>query len=121
MDESQRPEKVIFMSITDGEHNTNKLDGISYENTNYNLKEKIQHQENIYKWQFVYLGANQDAYASGDIYGVSKMKSMNFGANSRGIETVYKNISSATRRYRTSATSDFAFTDLEQKESDETV
>ena len=56
MDESDRPEKVLIVSITDG------LENKSREHTKSSIKELISRQEGTYKWQFLYIGANQDAF-----------------------------------------------------------
>ena len=58
MSEEDRPGLVIFVVVTDGYEN----DSEEYTDSGQ-IKEKIDHQANVYKWQFVYLGANQDAIA----------------------------------------------------------
>ena len=50
MDEDERPEKVLFMILTDGEENYSK----EFTDTN-EIKSKIDHQTNKYKWDFLYL------------------------------------------------------------------
>lgn len=57
--EEERPEKVILLIMTDGEENSSK---------EYNLqqvKDKIKHQTDKYKWEVVFMGADQDAWAAG--------------------------------------------------------
>ena len=49
--ESERPSKVLFVILTDGEENSSKT-------TLYDLKNKIARQENVYSWNFVFLGAD---------------------------------------------------------------
>jgi Mg-chelatase subunit ChlD len=57
MDESDRPDQVLFVVITDG------LENCSSKFTREELKTRINRQTNTYNWQFTYLGANQDAIA----------------------------------------------------------
>lgn len=57
MPESERPGLVVVTIITDGMNNASK------EYTAEKVKEMIQRQQDAYKWQFQYLGANQDAWA----------------------------------------------------------
>jgi len=57
MSEEDRPGLVIFVIVTDG------LENASKEYTLEQIKKKIDHQTSMYNWQFVYLGANQDAFA----------------------------------------------------------
>lgn len=64
MSEAERPSRVIFVTITDGEENR------STRFTSSQLKERIQHQESKYAWNFVYLGANQDSFKNAAHYGI---------------------------------------------------
>jgi hypothetical protein len=52
MNEVDRPSKVIIAVFTDGMENASK------EYTLKQIKEKIEHQEKIYSWTFVYLGTD---------------------------------------------------------------
>ena len=56
MNEKDRPSKVIFVTLTDGEENA------SHEYTNVVLKEKIKHQEERYSWQFMFLSADPKTF-----------------------------------------------------------
>ncbi len=55
--ESDRPGLVVIVILTDG------LENASREFSSAKIKEMIDHQREVYKWQFTYLGANQDAFA----------------------------------------------------------
>src|SRR5262249_11881777 len=57
MPESERAALVVCVILTDGQENS------SQEYTKARVREMIEHQQNVYKWQFIYLGANQDAFA----------------------------------------------------------
>lgn len=94
MNEEDRPEKVILISITDGQENA------STEISAEQLKEMIKHQEDVYNWQVVYLGANQDSYAAGGSIGIDHNKTMNFMANTDGINVMYANLSNSTSNFR---------------------
>lgn len=54
--ESERPKKVIVAILTDGEENA------SHEYTLNQVGRMIEHQRNKYKWEFFFLGANQDVW-----------------------------------------------------------
>jgi len=97
MDESDRPEKVLIVSITDG------LENKSREHTKSSIKELISRQEGTYKWQFLYIGANQDAFAEGSDRGIKA--NYKFDANAAGTKKMSKVMSSTLTSYR-SATSD---------------
>lgn len=55
MVENERPSRVIVVTITDGMNNASK------EFTRAKIAEMVQHQRDLYNWDFVFLGANQDA------------------------------------------------------------
>lgn len=57
MPENQRPGLVVFVIVTDGGENS------SVEYRKDQIKQMIALQQNVYKWQFTFLGANQDAFA----------------------------------------------------------
>jgi hypothetical protein len=64
MNEAERPGLVVFVIITDGQENASK------EFKRSKIKEMIEHQTNVYKWQFTFLGANQDAFAEAGAMGI---------------------------------------------------
>ncbi|MEA2204729.1 MAG: hypothetical protein QOE77_1505 [Blastocatellia bacterium] len=70
--ETNRPDKVVFVVITDGEENA------SHKFTKKQVKQMIDHQTEKYDWQFVYLGANQDAFAEAGAVGISMAKAANY-------------------------------------------
>ena len=79
MKEDERPENVVFVIITDGMENASK------EFSSEDVKKRIKEQTDTYKWNFQYLAANQDAFASGGRLGISKDSCVNFKADSHGI------------------------------------
>lgn len=64
MKKKDKPGKVIFLIMTDGEENSSKEYKLK------NIKEKIQKRQNENKWEFVFMGANQDAWATGGGMGI---------------------------------------------------
>jgi len=56
--------KVIFVIITDGLENASK----KYERDD--IFKSIKHMRKTHNWEFIYLGANQDAIAVGSSYGI---------------------------------------------------
>lgn len=74
--EEQRPEKVMFVIVTDGHENHS-----APQYTRDMLLEKIRHQTETYNWMFLYLGANQDAIDVARSYGIDAGKAMNYRSN----------------------------------------
>ena len=73
--EAYRPDRVMAVIITDGEENA------SYLTTRAAVMAKVQHQRDVYKWDFVYLGANQDAIAEAVSYGMPTMGAATYTMN----------------------------------------
>jgi hypothetical protein len=94
MPESLRPAKVLFVIITDGEENESRV---------YNhqrVMEMIKHQSIVYKWEFMYLGANQDAIQVGASFGVSAARSMSYGTSKAEVHDTYNVLASKTMAFR---------------------
>jgi uncharacterized protein YegL len=92
--ESYRPSKVIFVTITDGEENSSR------EFTNEDLKSRITTQTDVYKWSFVYLGANQDAFKVANKMGYSADTVSSYNATPLGLGQVYGTVSANIAKTR---------------------
>ena len=90
MAESERPANVVFLIMTDGFENA------SVEFTSEQVKGMVQTQENEFNWNFVYLGANQNAMVEGAKFGTSAAKSANFKSFDSALD-VYSNKLSRSR------------------------
>lgn len=111
MAEDERPEQVVFVIITDGQENASR------EYTKAKIAEMVKIQTEVYKWQFVFLGANMDAIGEGAGMGVHLNNAMTFSADERGVGVMYRSLSNNVKSYR--AVRDFSalsFTD-EQRDA----
>lgn len=94
MPEEERPSKVIFLIITDGEENSSR------KYTLEQVKSMVTHQREKYSWEFVFLGANIDAIAAGTSLGVTASNSVGYTASSVGTKALYSNVSRSLGNYR---------------------
>jgi len=94
--EGERPSKVIFCIVTDGEENASK------EFTQTAIKKLIKQQTKDYSWDFTFLGANIDSFAAGGGIGIRKSAVMNYAANTRGSKGLYAGIAASVLRSRIS-------------------
>lgn len=102
--ETNRPDKVVFVAITDGQENA------SHKFTKARVKEMIDHQTETYNWQFIYLGANQDAFAEAGAVGIRKANAANF--DPAYTEMAYASTSVNVANYRrTARTSSLRYSD----------
>lgn len=77
--EQERPSKVIVVTLTDGLENASK---------EYNLEkigEMIREQRDKYNWDFVFLGANQDAIQTAAAMNIPAPSAMSYSASKAGI------------------------------------
>ena len=94
LDESEKPENVIVFILTDGHENS------SSDYTRDKVKKMIEHQEAKYSWEFIYGGANQDAFAEAGGLGIKGKNTFNFDATGKGTRTVYQSTSKMMASYR---------------------
>jgi len=109
MQESQRPGKVVFVILTDG------LENYSKEFNTSRINEMIERQRSAYKWEFVFLGANQDAIATATSMGIAQDAAMTFTANAVGTGHLYSGLSENIASYRTGTSSNVSWSDEDRK------
>ncbi|AWY05414.1 DNA ligase [Microbacterium phage Metamorphoo] len=107
MDEDDRPHKVIVCVVTDGAENA------STEYTLDRVQELVKTQTEQYGWEFMYLAANVDAFATGGAYGFAKGSTMSYGATSAGAASSLAAASAGITRSRLGGAADF--TDAERQ------
>jgi hypothetical protein len=77
---------VIIAIITDGHENSSRF------YTQNNIKKTIKKRSDKNNWNFMYLGANQDAIFEGNRIGISSDYSHNFKASKVGVEIAFNNV-----------------------------
>ena len=77
---------VIIAIITDGHENSSRF------YTQNNIKKTIKERSDKNNWNFMYLGANQDAIFEGNRLGISSDYSHNFKASKVGVERAFNNV-----------------------------
>ncbi|MGI1658249.1 MAG: vWA domain-containing protein [Desulfitobacterium sp.] len=98
--EEERAEHVMFVITTDG------LENDSCEFNYAKVRQMIEHQQSKYGWEFIFLGANIDAIATAERFGISKDRATNYHADSEGTSLNYEVISEAVSCVRASRTLD---------------
>lgn len=95
LSESARPEKVIFVIITDGGENASR------EYTSDKVQDMIKHQKEKYNWEFIFIGANQDAIATAKGFGIGAGNALNYTANAAGSSYLYQDLGAKITKSRT--------------------
>ncbi|MGM9532087.1 vWA domain-containing protein [Intestinibacter sp.] len=83
----ERPEKVMFVIITDGAENSSK---------EYNIKQVknlINTCKGLLGWEFLFLGANIDAIQTAGAFGIDASRAVNYNCDKEGTALNYKVIS----------------------------
>lgn len=88
-----QPDKVLFIIITDGWENA------SHEYTKAMVKSMIQ-QARARGWEFMYLGANVDAFAEAQALGIGASVTAGYAANAGGVGAVFTSASNSSSSYR---------------------
>lgn len=105
--EEERPEKVIFVITTDG------MENASQEFTKAKVKEMIEHQQDVYSWTFMFLGANIDAVGEGSSLGIKPMFAKTYTASDIGTLSLYEAVSDTVSYCRGVTTEAYASGDWE--------
>ncbi|MFO7958170.1 MAG: VWA domain-containing protein [Candidatus Brocadiia bacterium] len=92
--ENERPAAVIVAILTDG------LENSSSEYTAPQIFEKIRNLRAREGWEFVFLGADQDAVKEATRMGIAKDDAHDFSRTGEGVQGAYRRMSARTSRTR---------------------
>ena len=98
--ENNRPDKVLFIIITDGQENSSRE--FQWET----IKKMIDHQTDKYNWKFLYLGANQDAMAEAGKIGIGLTGTVTYDQTVKGTNALFAAVSDFTVAYRSGKPTD---------------
>lgn len=105
LQEDARPERILFVTITDGEENASHVFDIT------KVRDMVKHQTDVYKWDFVFLGSNIDAWDAGQSIGVARCATLQFANTKGSVGAAFKSLSDQTSGYRSSSSKiAYAFT-----------
>lgn len=87
--EEDVPGKTIFVITTDGMENASTK--YSYNE----IKRMVNKKQKKYGWEFIFIGANIDAYAEAQRFGIRKERAVNYVHDNVGTGVVFEGISRA--------------------------
>ena len=91
-----RPDKILCVILTDGKENDSKKFNKDQ------IKKLINEMRDEFKWEFIFLGADENASLTAETMGISRGNSYSFVQGSDGLRDAYAGISYATKSYRMS-------------------
>ncbi len=86
----ERPNKTLFVIITDGYENSSR------EFSSSEIKKLITTQKDEYDWEFLFLGANMDAVETANTYGIDSDKAVTYMADLVGTSTAWNALGCVT-------------------------
>lgn len=101
--EARRPGRVIVAILTDGEENSSR----EY-TSRARVAEMIKHQQEQYGWEFVFLGANMDAFAEAQALNIPVANAASFVNDAIGTQTAMHDMSATVRSLRMEPAGDTA-------------
>lgn len=110
MPEACRPSKVIFVVYTDG------LENASTETTKLQLDNMVKHQEQVYNWKFIFLGADLTKEQAVNTYSHITRNSYSYVTPKSNSREAYKNLSGkmlSARRSAGDGSEELKFTDVD--------
>ena len=105
MKEDDRPSKVVFVVITDGQENASR------EFRRDQILKMINEKEKQYGWQFVFLSADLDAINDAMDHGFQAKAAMAFDQTGVGVKNAWASVSQNISDYRSSKAKDVSFSD----------
>lgn len=97
--EAEDKQPVLVAIMTDGEENSSK------EYTQTQLKKMIKRLEAKGNWTFVFMGANQDSWATAQLMGIQKGNVANWQATTRGTGQAFSAMAMSNTAYEMSIAS----------------
>jgi Mg-chelatase subunit ChlD len=91
--ESDQPENVIVVTLTDGKENAS-------ETPQEQVQELVEEHREEHGWEFLFIGANQDAALTAEQMGMDGDKSLNMANSGGGAQAAYDSTSQAISNAR---------------------
>ena len=81
--EEERPGRVVMVITTDGYENASRRYSRSQ------IQDMIRRQTDVYKWKFMFLGANMDAVSEADSMGIRPCMAATYSPSAAGVRSVF--------------------------------
>lgn len=88
-----QPDNVIVVVLTDGEENAS-------ETPQTRVREQVEYRRKEQGWDFMFIGANQDAALTADEMGMDRKQSLNMAHSGEGAQAAYESTSEQVRNVR---------------------
>lgn len=111
MESGEQPEMVIVVVLTDGKENAS-------ETHQARVREQVELRRKELDWEFLFIGANQDAALTAEQMGMDADSSLSMAHNDEGMQAAYESTSNQIREARrTGETSGYSEADRQRQEN----
>lgn len=111
MAEGEHPDNVIMVVLTDGKENASETPEAA-------VRERVTNRREHHCWEFLFIGANQDAALTAESMGMDADRSLDMDYSGQGTRSAYKSTSESISRARREGSTD-GFTDEDRREQDD--
>lgn len=109
--EDMRPNKVVIVVLTDGFENASFMYGSK------EVAHLIKHQTEEYKWEFVFIGSNQDAILSAGKVGINAAAAMTIAPTADAYAHAFNSTAQNARLYASGQAQDMSFSCVQKAEA----
>lgn len=109
--EPDRPENVIVVVLTDGKENAS-------ETPQQRVRERVTYRREEDDWEFLFIGANQDAALTAEGMGMAAEKSLDMHHSGDGVEAAQRSTSRSVSRARRQGETG-GYDDVDRRRQDE--
>lgn len=114
LNEEERPDRVLVVTITDGVNNASREFSLEQ------VRNMVVHQTDAYKWSFVFLGSNIDAWDAGKALGISANTTLQFANVKGSVDKAFDALSKSAVMYRSAVSPEaYAFSAADLADQDE--
>ncbi|SFF87642.1 von Willebrand factor type A domain-containing protein [Halopelagius inordinatus] len=97
IDPVERPDKVIIVVLTDGKENAS-------ETPQEAVRGRVEHRQEADDWEFLFIGANQDAVLTAERMGIERERSLTMAHDGEGTRDAYRSTSETISEARSNGT-----------------
>ncbi|MFP8888546.1 VWA domain-containing protein [Natrialbaceae archaeon A-CW2] len=111
LEDHERPSNVIFVTFTDGKENASETPGDV-------VRELVERRQEDHGWEFLFVGANQDAALTASSMGMKANRSLDMDHSGEGARNAYRSTSERISRARREGSTG-EYTDEDRQKQDE--
>jgi uncharacterized protein YegL len=105
------PDNVVIVVLTDGKENAS-------ETSSDRVRKQVEYHRTELSWEFLFIGANQDAALTAENMGMNRGQSLNMAHSGEGARAAYESTSEQVRTFRQEGRTD-GYTDADRRRQED--